>query len=97
MPTYRRLPRFDRDYAALTDEQRRVFKRAVARLLEDLEAGRPPRPGLRVKGLQRAAGIFELTWAPDGRATFQLGEPVREGEVHVVWRRAGGHAVLDEA
>ena len=97
MPTYRRLPRFDRDYAALTDEQRRVFKRAVARLVEDLEAGRLPRPGLRVKGLQRAAGIFELTWAPDGRATFQFGEPVREGEVHVVWRRVGSHAVLDEA
>ena len=97
MPTYRRLPRFDRDYAALTDEQRRVFKRAVARLLEDLEAGRPPRPGLRVKGLQRAAGIFELTWAADGRATFEYGKPTRKGQTHVIWRRIGTHDVLDEA
>jgi hypothetical protein len=97
LPTYERLPRFDRDYAALTDEQRQAFKRSVARVVEDLEAGRAPRRGLRVKGIQRAPGIFELTWAPDGRATFEYGDSVRKGETNVVWRRVGTHAVLDDA
>ena len=97
MPTYRRLPRFDRDYSALTPEQRAAFKRAVAKLIADLKAGRPPRAGLRVNAVQRGPGIFELTWAPNGRATFEYGTPVREGETHVVWRRIGTHDVLDEA
>jgi len=38
--------------------------------------------------------IFEMTWAPDGRATFHYGAPVREGQVHVGWRRVGTHAVF---
>ncbi len=97
MPTYLRLPRFDRDYATLTSDQRRAFRRAVARFVEDLNAGRSPRPGLRVKAVQRGSGVFELTWAPDGRATFQYGESLRAGDVHVIWRRIGTHAILDEA
>jgi hypothetical protein len=97
VPTYRRLPRFDRDYAALTPEQRRLFRQAVAKFVEDLKADRKPRRGLRVNAVQRAPGVLELTWAPDGRATFEYGEPVHEGDVHVIWRRIGTHAVLDEA
>ena len=46
--------------------------------------------------MQGAPGIFELTWAPNGRATFQFGEPVREGEVHVIWRRVGGHEIFGQ-
>jgi len=91
------MPRFDRDYASLTSEQRDAFKRAVAKLIADLKAGRSPRPGLRVKRVQQASGVFELTWAPDGRATFEYGEPVKEGETPIVWRRIGTHEVLDEA
>jgi hypothetical protein len=97
MPTYRRLPRFDRDYAALSKAQQSAFKRAVMKLVEDLKAGRPPRAGLRVKGVLRAPGVFELTWAPDGRATFEYGQPLKQGEAHIVWRRIGTHDVLDEA
>jgi hypothetical protein len=97
MSTYRRMPRFDRDYASLTSEQRHAFKRTLVKLIADLKAGRSPRPGLRVKRVQQASGVFELTWAPDGRATFEYGEPVREGETHIVWRRIGTHDVLDEA
>jgi hypothetical protein len=40
-------------------------------------------------------GVFEMTWAPNGRATFEYGEPLQEGHVHVLWRRIGTHAVLD--
>jgi hypothetical protein len=35
-----------------------------------------------------------MTWAPDGRATFHYGDPIREGEPHLVWRRVGTHAIL---
>ena len=97
MPTFRRLPRFDRDYSALTKQQRAAFKRSVEKLIADLKAGRRPRTGLRVKAVRRAPGVFELTWAPDGRATFEYGEPVKEGETHIVWRRIGTHEVLDDA
>jgi hypothetical protein len=30
-----------------------------------------------------------LTWAPDGRATFEYGASVKEGQPHVRWRRVG--------
>ena len=80
MPTREVLPQFWRDWARLTPEQREAFG-AV-------------RAGLRVKGVRTAPGIFELTWAPDGRATFSFGAPVVVGESHVIWRRIGTHDVL---
>jgi hypothetical protein len=95
MPTYEALPRFWRDWDRLTLEQKRLFLSAVAKLVEDLEADRGFRAGLRVKGVQGAAGIYEMTWAPDGRATFHYGRSVREGEPHIVWRRIGTHEVFD--
>jgi hypothetical protein len=97
VPTYERTRRFDRDHAALTSEQRRAFRQVVERFVEDIEAGRRFRRGLRVKAIRRAPGVFELTWAADGRATFEYGTPVRAGHVHIVWRRVGAHGVLDDA
>lgn len=35
-----------------------------------------------------------MTWADNGRATFEYGDEVVEGQPHVVWRRIGTHAVL---
>jgi hypothetical protein len=96
VPTYTRLPRFDRDYAALTPEQRTAFKAAVKKLVEDVEARRRFRAGLRVKRVQGASAIFELTWAPDGRATFEFGPPRRDDELHVIWRRVGTHDIFKE-
>lgn len=93
MPTYAWLARFAADFAALTPAQQRAFLTAVAHFVEDLRTG-TFRKGLRVKGVQGAAGIYEMTWAPDGRATFQYGDPVQEGEPHVVWRRVGTHDVF---
>ena len=86
MPTYQRLPRFIRDYRSLSAAERAAFKRAVGHFIEDLGAGRKPRPGLRVKGVQSAPGVFEMTWSSDGRATFSYGASVIEGEAHIVWR-----------
>jgi hypothetical protein len=96
VPTYERRPQFDRDYAALTQDQRQAFRAAVEKFVADLERG-SFRSGLRVNGIKSAPGIFELTWAPNGRATFEYGAALRAGEPHIVWRRVGTHAVLDQA
>lgn len=94
MPTYQRLPRFDQDWRPLDADQKRRFRVAVARFVEDLEAGRPFRPGLRVKKIQGTADIMEMTFAPDGRATWQYGPEVAPGHTHVIWRRIGTHDVF---
>ncbi len=51
---------------------------------------------MRVKGVKGAGGIFEMTWADDGRATFEYGEPVQESQTHIVWRRIGTHDIFTE-
>ena len=97
MPTYAWLARFGADYFdRLTREQQTVFLLAVAQFVEDLNAGPGFRAGLRIKGVKGAAGIFELSWADDGRATFSYGEPVVTGETHIVWRRVGTHAIFKQ-
>ena len=93
-PTFETSSPFDRDRKALTPEQRERFSAAVRDFVTDLQDGRPPRPGLRIKGVQGAPGVFEFTFAPDGRATFQYGKEVRPGEAHIVWRRIGTHAIF---
>jgi len=95
MPTYEALPRFLREYDRLTDLRKDTFDTVVARFVSDLKVGHF-RPGLRVRGVQGKDGVFEMTWAPDGRATFQYGTPVHEGDPHVIWRRIGTHDIFDE-
>lgn len=94
MPTFERLPRFDADWERLTDGQRARFRVAVAAFVAHLAAGQPFRPGLRVKRIQATSAVWEMSWAPDGRATWQYGSEVRPGEPHVVWRRIGTHAIF---
>lgn len=94
MPTFEVTRPFRRDYARLTLQQKATLFAAVRRFVQDLRSGMFRR-GLRVKAIRGAAGIFEMTWAPDGRATFQFGPPVTRGEVHVIWRRCGTHDVRD--
>jgi hypothetical protein len=81
----------------LSPAQQAVFVAAVSLFVEDIREGKGFRKGLRVKGVQGASGIFEMTWANDGRATFEYGEPVRGDDPHIVWRRVGTHAVLKQA
>jgi hypothetical protein len=38
-------------------------------------------------------GVYEFHFEGDGRATFEYGESMRVGEVHVIWRRVGTHAI----
>jgi hypothetical protein len=96
VPTFARTVRFLGDLAALTPEQRRRFELAVlTEFIIDLK-GFGFRPGLRVKRVVGTAGVWEMTWAPDGRATFEYGEELRRGEPHVVWRRVGTHDIFRE-
>ncbi|MDV9188212.1 hypothetical protein R6L23_08280 [Streptomyces sp. SR27] len=94
MPTYETLPRFTADLHRLTPEQRRRFRQAVAAFVGDLRTSRPFRTSLRVKGVRTASGVYELTWAPDGRATWSYGRARIAGEQHIVWRRIGSHEIL---
>jgi hypothetical protein len=94
MPTWDKTDRFLDDHAQLCATDRERFRRAVEKFVEDLRRGQGFRPGLRVKGVEGAPGIFEMTWAPDGRATFEYGNPVHSGEPHVVWRRVGSHIIF---
>lgn len=71
-----------------------MFRIAVRAFVEDLRRDRRFRKSLRVKGVRGAPNVFEMTWAPDGRATFQYGDEEVKGEPHVIWRRIGTHDVL---
>ena len=95
MPTYAWLARFGADFDSLSASQQAAFLVAVAQFVEDLRGGGGFRKGLRVKGVKGATSIFEMTWADDGRATFEYGDAVTEGDPHIIWRRVGTHAVLD--
>lgn len=96
MPTHDELAQFLREYAKLSESQQDRFIYAMKQLVADLRAGRPFRSSLRVKGVQGHAGIFEMTWEiPNGRATFHYGDPPRPGDVHIVWRRIGGHEIFN--
>ena len=46
-----------------------------------------------MKRIQGTDDVFEMTWAPDGRATFEYGTPEGQG-AHVIWRRIGRHDVF---
>jgi len=93
LPTYQRLPRFNKDFARLSAQEQERFAEAVAKFVADLRGGRF-RAGLRVRGIEGAPGIFEMTCAPDGRATFEYGDEITSGEPHIIWRRVGGHNIF---
>ena len=96
MPTREILPQFLRDWNRLTLGQQAAFRVAVGKFVDDLRAGRGFRRGLRVKGVRGSPGIYEVTWAPDGRATFSYGHSLVGDEPHVIWRRIGTHEILRE-
>lgn len=65
---------------------------AFARFDADLAKGNF-RSSLGVKRVGGTDSIFDMTWAPDGRATFQYGDSQGAG-AHVIWRRIGTHKVF---
>lgn len=77
--------------------QRRAFLAVRDNFVAGLRSD-PPEfpPHLRVKRVQGTAGVWEITWAADGRAMFRYGAEILRGEPHIVWLRIGTHAVLDD-
>ena len=73
-----------------------MFNEAHSKLLESRGADRPKWPkSLRIKDVEGAPGIWELTWSssgPDGRATFEYFDVGRERAIR--WRRIGGHEIF---
>ncbi len=95
MPTYEWVERFRRDWQGLgSDAQARFLHVIREEFVPDLDKGEGFRPGLRVKGVQGAPGVYEMTWWPDGRATWQYGRERRPGAPHVIWRRIGTHGIF---
>lgn len=82
MPSHERTRRFERDWVSLTPTERERFRKAFARFDEDL-----------VKRVAGTIGVYEMTCAPNGRATFELAGS-EKGDVHVLWRRIGTHDVF---
>src|SRR5437868_14773916 len=76
MRTYDVLASFWRDWRGLTPQQQRAFRRAVQTLIADLRGG-TLLPALRVKRVQGHPGVWEMTRAADGRATFEYGDESR--------------------
>lgn len=96
-------PAFIADWARLSNEERARFRAVVRdrfhpacqRRMADPAAAWPR--SLRIRDVEGATGILEMTWSfagPDGRATFEW--VVRAGEARVRWRRIGGHEVFRE-
>jgi hypothetical protein len=93
VPTHAERQRFLREYARLIREQRTAFLAAVRLFIAGLAVGSFD-PSLRVKRVRGQAGVWELTWANDGRATFEYGQELLPGEPHIIWRRIGTHAIF---
>ena len=94
MPTHDELAQFLREFSKLTQADQDLFIDAMKLMVEDLRQRAPFRPSLRIKTVQGHPGVFEMTWAGDGRATFHYGQLRRPGEAHIIWRRIGRHDIL---
>jgi mRNA-degrading endonuclease YafQ of YafQ-DinJ toxin-antitoxin module len=94
VPTYDKTNRFLHDFENLTHEEAGRFLEVLDDFVEAIREG-PPYPGnLRMKKVQGWKGVWEMSFANDGRATFEFGEQIHAGEAHIVWRRIGGHEIF---
>lgn len=99
---FQTLPIFTREYNKLSLEERTKFRETLAVFIaacKELEQGSSTfvwPASLRFEKLIGYDDIFAITWSfkrPDGRATFQLRREA--GEVWIIWRRVGRHAIYD--
>lgn len=98
MPTHERTQRFVRDFERLNEDEAELFLSVVLdEFVPALVAGPPYPGGLRIKGVQATDGVWEMTWEyHNGRATFAFGQQIHAGEVHIIWRRVGGHDIFSD-
>ena len=99
---YQRTDAFIRDYRRLSKSEQDMVKAALplfmtAAVRVVAEPGTPWPAALRVKSVEGAKGVWEMTWSfsgPDGRATFEWG---RVGDdVCIRWRRIGTHGIFSD-
>jgi len=99
---FERTAHFKRDCRRLSggeldefrDSVRDDFIPAAERFVADPGTRWPNR--LRVKDVEGAPGVWEMTWSftdPDGRATFEWIEI--DGEPAIRWRRVGSHSIFN--
>jgi len=96
------LDSFRADYARLSEAEKKRFRKILPVLVAacDRYAANPSvswPASLRVKDVEGAPGIFEMTWSfagPDGRATLEW--TAIGGVLGLRWRRIGGHRILRE-
>ena len=98
---YETTPAFDADFRRLKPEHCTAFLDVLRTKLISACDARAADPAavwpksLRVKAVQGAPGVLEMTWSfasPDGRATFEL--ITVDGELRCRWRRVGDHDVF---
>ena len=94
-------PAFEGDWGRLSGPERATFREVVTERFHPACERRRADPtaawptSLRVKDVEGAPGVWEMTWSfagPDGRATFEWIEI--DGEPAIRWRRIGGHAIF---
>jgi hypothetical protein len=93
-PTYELGTGFAREFARLSREQDRAFRKAVGKFIDALRDGEQPPNSLRIKRVQGTEDIWEMSFSGDSRATFRYGTEAKPGETHVQWLRIGGHEIL---
>src|ERR1700742_2485814 len=95
MPTRSVLASFFRDWQGLTPQQQRQVLAALKQFVFDLAAPESGfHPMLRVKRMQGHRDIWEMSWAPDGRATFEYGDEIHPGQPHIISRRVDTHSIF---
>ena len=91
---------FEADYRRLSPGEASLFRAALGTFVAacDRYAADPAAKwpaSLRVRDVEGAPGIWEMTWSfsgPDGRDTFEFVQI--EGSLGVRWRRIGDHSIF---
>ncbi len=100
---FQRGKRFQADLKRLSQSERELFREVVRDRFVEAATRVVREPGalwpqsLRVRRVESAPGVWEMTWSfsgPDGRATFEWVEI--DGEAAIRWRRVGTHAIFRE-
>ena len=94
---------FKGDWSRLSEGERRLFRDLLPSFNEacDRIAADPAarfRSSLRIKDVENAPGVLEMTWSfrgPDGRATFEW--VTIDDSRGVRWRRIDRHAIFEKA
>jgi len=104
---YVRTDSFKADYRRLSGTEQELFREAIRAFNDACERFMTTRDpaswpsSLRVKPVQGARGVWEMTWSfsgPDGRATWEWTAVVdgENSEPAVRWRRVGHHRILQD-